>query len=196
MLGKYAFAAAMTIGPERDGLINEVYDTEHVPEILKGVPGMISISRYRRVKPAATFYLALYEIATPDIPSGPHFMKARDIGRWPTEVRPHTRGLRNAAYEWQSGFGGDGSRRVPAPHLLFAEILPSVVGRDAAIDRTLKSLASIEGVTAGAHYMDAKNGSHLLAAALSAAAVDKVVELAALVANAEIYAAINSAAKT
>lgn len=195
MLGQYVFTAAMTIGPERDALLNEVYETEHVPEILRGVPGMISISRFRRIRPAETFYLAAYEIAATDIPTGPHFMKARDIGRWPTEVRPHTRGLRNAAYEWQSGFGGDGFKRVPAQHLLFAEVLPSVVGRDAAIDRTLKALASIDGVTAGAHYADPRIGSHLIAAALSAAAVDKVVEVAALVANAEIYTALSVAPK-
>jgi hypothetical protein len=70
-----------------------------------------------------------------------------------------------------------------------------VVGRDAAIDRTLKSLAAIDGVTAGAHYADAGTGSHLLVAALSAAAVDKVVELAALVANAEVYTALSIAPK-
>ena len=126
MLGQYVFTAAMTIGPERAGLLNEVYETEHVPELLR-VPGMISISRYRRTKPADTFYLAVYEIATPDIPTGPHFMKARDVGRWPAEVRPFTRGLRNGLYAWQSGFGGDGASRVAASNLLFAQVLPSVL---------------------------------------------------------------------
>jgi hypothetical protein len=195
MLGQYVFTAAMTIGPERDGLLNEVYETEHVPEILRGVPGMLNISRFRRIRPAETFYLAAYEIASTDIPTGPHFMKARDIGRWPTDVRPHTRGLRNGVYEWRSGFGGDGSKRVPVAHLLFAEVLPSVVAPDAAADRTLKALQAIAGVTAGADYVDVRNGSHLLAAALPAAAVDKAAELAALIANAEVYAAISSAPK-
>jgi hypothetical protein len=196
MLGQIFFTAAMTIGPERDALLNEVYETEHVPEILRGVPGMITISRFRRIKPAATFYLAAYEIAAADIPSGPHFMKARDIGRWPTEVRPHTRGLRNAAYEWQSGFGGDGARRIPVQHLLFAEVLPSIVNRDAAIERTLKALSETAGVTAGAHYADSRIGSHLVTAALSEATADRVVEIASLVGNAEIYAALSIAPKS
>jgi hypothetical protein len=192
MLGQYVFTAAMTIGPERDGLLNEVYETEHVPELLR-VPGMISISRYRRTRPADTFYLAVYEIATPDIPTGPHFMKARDLGRWPTEVRPFTRGLRNGLYAWQSGFGGDGARRVAASNLLFAQVLPSVAAqpdRDAVLKRTLESLASTPGVTAGAHYADIRDDSQVLLAGLSAGSVDSAVKLLAAVADVEVYAAI------
>jgi hypothetical protein len=192
MLGQYVFTAAMTIGPERAGLLNEVYETEHVPELLR-VPGMISISRYRRTKPTDTFYLAVYEIATPDIPTGPHFMKARDVGRWPAEVRPFTRGLRNGLYAWRSGFGGDGASRVAASNLLFAQVLPSVArepGRDAVLNRTLESLASAPGVTAGAHYADITNDSQVLVAGLSAGASGSAVELVAAVADAEVYAAI------
>jgi len=192
MLGQYVFTAAMTIGPERAGLLNEVYETEHVPELLR-VPGMISISRYRRTKPADTFYLAVYEIATPDIPTGPHFMKARDVGRWPAEVRPFTRGLRNGLYAWQSGFGGDGASRVAASNLLFAQVLPSVArepGRDAVLNRTLESLVSAPGVTGGAHYADITNDSQVLVAGLSAGASGSAVELVAAVADAEVYAAI------
>jgi hypothetical protein len=192
MLGQYVFTAAMTIGPERDGLLNEVYDTEHVPEILR-VPGMISISRYRRTKPADTFYLAVYEIATPDIPTGPHFMKARDVGRWPTEVRPFTRGLRNGLYAWQSGFGGDGASRVAVSNLLFAQVLPPVAAqpdRDAVLKRTLGSLASTPGVTVGAHYVDVRDNSQVLFAGLSAGSVDAAVKLVAGVADVEVYAAI------
>jgi hypothetical protein len=192
MHGQYVFTAAMTIGPEHDRLLNEVYETEHVPELLR-VPGMISISRYTRTKPADTFYLAVYEIASPDIPTGPHFMKARDVGRWPTEVRPHTRGLRNGLYAWQSGFGGSGASRVAVGHLLFAQILPSVAAqanRDAVLKRTLESLASTSGVTVGAHYADVRDNSQVLFAGLSAGAVDAPVKLLSAVADVEVYAAI------
>jgi hypothetical protein len=195
MLGHYVFTAAMTIGPERDALLNEVYDTEHVPEILKGVPGMISISRYRRTRPAERFYLAAYEIATPDIPPGPHFMKARDIGRWPTEVRPHTRGLRNGTWAWRSGFGGEGRTRVATPNLLFAQVLPAIADnpdRDAALLRTLDSLAAVPGVTNGAHYVDVGNGTNLLVAGFSAEAADAVVERVSAVTDPEVYAALGS----
>jgi hypothetical protein len=192
MLGQYVFTAAMTIGSERDALLNEVYETEHVPELLR-VPGMISISRYRRTRPADTFYLAVYEIASTDIPTGPHFMKARDVGRWPTEVRPFTRGLRNGLYAWQAGFGGKGASRVAASNLLFAQVVPAVAAQpdhDAVLKRTLESLASTPGVTAGAHYADVRDNSHVLFAGLSSASIDAVGKLVSAVADVEVYAAI------
>jgi hypothetical protein len=191
MLGQYVYTAAMTIGPERETLFNEVYDSEHVPEILR-VPGMISISRYRRTRPTDPFYLAVYEIATPDIPGGPDFARARDVGRWPTEIRPFTRGLQNGLYSWRSGFGGKGASRVAAAHLLFARVLPAVAaqsGHVETLNRTLQSLASSPGVTSGAHYADVANGTHVLVAALPAGAADPAVELVAAVADAEVYAA-------
>jgi len=194
MLGQYIYTAAMTIGPDRETLFNEIYDTEHVPEILR-VPGMISISRYRRTRPIDPFYLAVYEIATPDIPGGPDFARARDVGRWPTEIRPFTRGLQNGLYSWRSGFGGDGASRVAATHLLFARVLPAVAGRSdhaETLNRTLESLASSPGVTSGAHYADVANGTHVLVAALPARAVDPAVERVAVVADAEVYASIAS----
>jgi hypothetical protein len=46
------------------------------------------------------------------------------------------------------------------------------------------------GVTIGAHYVDIGNGSHLIVAGPSAAAVEPVVNLVAEVADPEIYAAI------
>jgi hypothetical protein len=197
MLGQYVYTAAMTIGPEREDLFNEVYDSEHVPELLR-VPGIMSISRYRRTIPPDTFYLAVYEIATPDVPSGPAFAKARDVGRWPTEVRPFTRGLQNGLYSWRSGFGGDGASRVAATHLLFARILPSIVAQprsDATLNRTLETLASSSGVTAGAHYVDIANDTHVLVAGLAAVAVNTAVELVASVADAEVYAAIDASSE-
>ena len=192
MLGQYIFTAAMTIGPERENLFNEIYDSEHVPELLR-VPGMISISRYRRTRPAETFYLAVYEIATPDIPTGPHFMKARDVGRWPTEVRPFTRGLQNGLYAWRSGFGGNGASRVGVSNLLFARVSPSVAAQldcDVVLMRTLESLAATPGVTAGAHYADVRDDSPVLFAGLSSGAADAAVKLVAAVADAEVYARI------
>src|SRR5204863_9597975 len=41
---KFVFIASMDIDPAKEALFNEVYDTEHVPELLK-VPGVLSIRR-------------------------------------------------------------------------------------------------------------------------------------------------------
>ena len=41
---KFLFSASMDVEPDKDALFNEVYDTEHIPLILK-VPGVISARR-------------------------------------------------------------------------------------------------------------------------------------------------------
>ncbi|MBI4736963.1 MAG: hypothetical protein HY766_13065, partial [candidate division NC10 bacterium] len=42
----YLFSAAMDVEPKKEALFNEVYDTEHVPLLLK-VPGVISVARFK-----------------------------------------------------------------------------------------------------------------------------------------------------
>ena len=41
---RFLFTASMDVDPEREALFNEVYDTEHVPELMK-VPGLLAVTR-------------------------------------------------------------------------------------------------------------------------------------------------------
>ena len=41
---RYLFISSMDVDPDKEDLFNEVYDTEHIPNILK-VPGVISVTR-------------------------------------------------------------------------------------------------------------------------------------------------------
>ena len=41
---RYLFAASMDVDPDKEALFNEVYDTEHVPNLLK-VPGVQAVAR-------------------------------------------------------------------------------------------------------------------------------------------------------
>jgi hypothetical protein len=41
---KYLFVASMDVDPDKESLFNEVYDTEHVPNLLK-VPGVHAVAR-------------------------------------------------------------------------------------------------------------------------------------------------------
>src|SRR5215472_16743641 len=43
---RYVFIASMDVAPEKEALFNEVYDREHVPNLLK-VPGVRSVTRLR-----------------------------------------------------------------------------------------------------------------------------------------------------
>ena len=54
---RYLFIASMDVKPEKEALFNEVYDTEHIPLLLR-VPGVLSAVRHPgirarvRVRPA------------------------------------------------------------------------------------------------------------------------------------------------
>ena len=41
---RYVFTASMDVDPDKEALFNEVYDQEHIPELLK-VPGVLSVTR-------------------------------------------------------------------------------------------------------------------------------------------------------
>jgi hypothetical protein len=105
---KYLLVVSMDVTPEKEALFNEVYDQEHIPNLLK-VPGVISATRMKGVpltmavggerktmvaegEPA---YTAIYEIDSPDVLVSEAWDKAVEAGRWPTEVRPHTRNRRH-----------------------------------------------------------------------------------------------------
>lgn len=105
---RYIFIASMDVAPEHEALFNEVYDTEHVPNLLK-VPGVISVTRYvaetlvlamggeRKtiVAEGEPKYSAVYEIESPEVLVSEAWAKAIEEGRWPAQVRPHTRNRRH-----------------------------------------------------------------------------------------------------
>ncbi len=105
---RYLFIVSMDVAPEREGLFNEVYDTEHIPNLLE-VPGVLSASRLT-TEPLTVLiggerktvmaegeprYSALYELESAEVLLSDAWAKAAEKGRWPTEVRPHTRNRRH-----------------------------------------------------------------------------------------------------
>ena len=100
---EYVFIVSMDVAPEKETLFNEVYDREHVPNLLK-VPGVRSVTRLRtqparfsisgQTKPltgeGSSRYMAICEIDSPDVLTSAAWAEAAELGRWPTEVRPHT----------------------------------------------------------------------------------------------------------
>ena len=105
---RYIFIASMDVDPEKEDLFNEVYDTEHIPNLLR-VPGVLSVKRYTNepltlsiggekkkiVAEGEPRYSAVYEIESPDVLVSQAWAKAVESGRWPTEVRPYTRNRRH-----------------------------------------------------------------------------------------------------
>lgn len=104
----YLFTAAMDVDPAHEALFNEVYDTEHIPELLK-VPGVLAVHRYTLaplrmsiggelktiVAEREPKYSATYELESAEVLTSDAWAKAVEKGRWPAQVRPHTRNRRH-----------------------------------------------------------------------------------------------------
>ncbi len=108
---KYVFVASMDVDADKEALFNEVYDKEHVPELLK-VPGVHAVSRIKGEAFAVSIgcevkkfahdgptYSAIYEIDGPHVLVSPEWAKAVELGRWPAQVRPFTKNRRHAMYK-------------------------------------------------------------------------------------------------
>jgi hypothetical protein len=108
---KYLFVASMDVDADKEALFNEVYDTEHVPNLLQ-VPGVHAVARLagepfalniggeeKRIAQDGPRYSAIYEIDGPHVLTSREWAKASETGRWPKEVRPFTRNRRHALYK-------------------------------------------------------------------------------------------------
>ena len=100
---RYLFIARMDVESEKEGLFNEVYDTEHVPMLLE-VPGVLSVARFKTRELTMIIggeertmeignqpkYTAMYELESPEVLVSAGWAGSVDEGRWPGEVRPYT----------------------------------------------------------------------------------------------------------
>ena len=105
---KFLFTAAMDIEPDKEALFNEVYDTEHIPQLLK-VPGVLAVQRFTLapltmslggelktiVAEGEPKYSATYELENAEVLSSAAWAKAVEEGRWPSQVRAYTRNRRH-----------------------------------------------------------------------------------------------------
>jgi hypothetical protein len=105
---KFLFIASMDVDSEKEALFNEVYDTEHIPELLK-VPGVLSVRRAVTVPLTMSIggekktivaegeprYSAYYELESAEVLVSDAWAKAVEKGRWPAQVRPFTRNRRH-----------------------------------------------------------------------------------------------------
>ena len=109
---RYLLSASMDVEPAVEKLFHEVYDTEHVPLLLK-VPGVVSVTRFKRQPltmiiggerrtmtiDSEPMFSALYELESPDVLLTDAWARAAEQGRWPAQVRPHTKNRRHLLFE-------------------------------------------------------------------------------------------------
>lgn len=94
---KYLLVVMMDVAPEVEAAFNDVYDREHIPNLLK-VPGILSAVRYRTETEGVPRYVAIYEMDRPDVSQSDAFKRAADLGAWPQAIRPHTLNRKHIAY--------------------------------------------------------------------------------------------------
>ena len=106
---RYVFTAGLDVDPAKEDLFNEIYDTEHVPFLLK-VPGVLAVTR-ATFEPNAVMringqkmplvaegepkYSAVYELESAEVLVSAAWASAVEKGRWPAQVRPYTRNRRH-----------------------------------------------------------------------------------------------------
>jgi hypothetical protein len=113
---RFLFTAAMDVDPAKEALFNEVYDVEHIPQLLK-VPGVLAVHRYTLVPLKMSIggeikaivaegepkYSATYELESAEVLTSAAWAKAVEEGRWPAQVRPHTRNRRHTLRKVMGG---------------------------------------------------------------------------------------------
>jgi hypothetical protein len=105
---RYVFMVSMDVAPEKEDLFNEVYDREHIPNLLE-VPGVLAVTRARSEPFALSIggerkempagnprYTAIYEVESPAVLASEAWARAVEAGRWAGEVRPFTTDRRHA----------------------------------------------------------------------------------------------------
>ena len=85
----YVFWVMMDVERHREALFNDLYDSEHLPLLLK-LSGCVNAVRYRTTAPGEPRYLCAYEVQNAELPMSKLWNDTSDIGRWKPEVRPYT----------------------------------------------------------------------------------------------------------
>ena len=91
-MADYMYLVQMDIPAELEDEFNRIYDTEHVPNILKA-PGVHGCTCYRLEStnaPGMARYAAVYVIDSPDVPGSAGWLAESEKGAWPSQIRPYT----------------------------------------------------------------------------------------------------------
>ena len=78
------------IAPEDEAEFNDIYDNDHIPNILK-LKGVIEVIRFKDEVPnekGLLVYSALYLLAQKNLHQTPEWKAVSDLGRWAPVIRP------------------------------------------------------------------------------------------------------------
>lgn len=86
----YSMMITFEIAPEDEAQFNDIYDNDHIPNILK-LNGVVEIIRFRDAKPnekGFLVYSAIYLLAQENLHETPEWKELSDLGRWAPVIRP------------------------------------------------------------------------------------------------------------
>src|ERR1700730_8495823 len=112
---KYLFVVSMDVDSDKEALFNEVYDTEHIPNLLK-VPGVQAVTRMagehfavsiggaeKKVAHDGPRHSAIYEIDDPHVLISPEWVKGDIISSRASESFRYSLPARRAlSRDWAS----------------------------------------------------------------------------------------------
>src|SRR5712691_11944602 len=88
-MADYIYLVQMDIPAELEDEFTRIYNTEHVPNILKA-PGVHGCTRYRLEStnaPGMARYAAVYDIDSPAVTSSAGWLTESEKGAWSTRIR-------------------------------------------------------------------------------------------------------------
>ena len=100
-MADYVYLVQMDIPEGMEGEFNRIYDTQHVPNIIKA-PGVHGCIRYRLESadvPGVARYAAVYDIDSPDVPESDGWKAESEKGDWSSLIRPHTTNRTHAIFK-------------------------------------------------------------------------------------------------
>ena len=86
----YCMMITFEIAPEDEAEFNDIYDHDHIPNILK-LPGVLEIIRFRdafKNEKGFLVYSAIYFLAKENLHETEEWKKLSDLGRWAPVIRP------------------------------------------------------------------------------------------------------------
>lgn len=91
-MAEFFYMVQMDVPTALEDDFNRIYDTQHIPNILKA-PGVQSCTRYKLESSdvaGVARYAAIYEIDSPAVPESDGWKAESEKGDWPTQIRPYT----------------------------------------------------------------------------------------------------------
>ncbi|MCA3070400.1 MAG: hypothetical protein ING90_04850 [Rhodocyclaceae bacterium] len=86
----YCMMITFEIDPKDEAEFNDIYDNDHVPNIMK-LPGVTEVLRFREAEANAKgflVYTAVYMMATENLHLTSEWTVLSDLGRWAPVIRP------------------------------------------------------------------------------------------------------------